>query len=152
MMHLGALPLALVLFVSLVPNDAQSAETMPRVDLGFLNEPEASPFRDAFVRGLRDLGYAPGQNIIVDVHRWTTERQLQQVLSEFVRLKTNVIFVGPPFAATAAKQATKDIPIVCGSCGDPVENGLAASLARPGGNVTGLASCRPSSSESAWSC
>jgi len=141
MMHLGALALALVLLVSLVPDDAQSAETLPRVGyLGFLNEPEASPFRDAFIRGLRDLGYAPGQNIIVDVRRWMTEGQLRQVLSEFVRLKTNVIFVGPPFAAMAAKQATKDIPIVCGSCGDPVENGLAASLARPGSNVTGLAS------------
>ena len=123
------------------PAHAQSAGTVPKVGyLGFLNEPEASPFRDAFLRGLRDLGYVPGQNIIVDVRRWTTEGQLRQVLSELIRLKPDVIFVGPPFAALAAKQTTKDTPIVCGSCGDPVENGLAASLARPGGNVTGLAS------------
>jgi putative ABC transport system substrate-binding protein len=57
-----------------------------------------------------------------------------------VQLKVEVIVVMPPFAAMAAKEATKEIPIVCGSCGDPVENGLAASLARPGGNITGLAS------------
>jgi putative ABC transport system substrate-binding protein len=141
MMHLGALAVGLVLFVSLVPAHAQSAGTVPKLGyLRFLNEPEASPFRDAFLRGLRDLGYVPGQNIIVDVRRWTTEGQLRQVLSELIRLKPDVIFVGPPFAALAAKQTTKDTPIVCGSCGDPVENGLAASLARPGGNVTGLAS------------
>jgi putative ABC transport system substrate-binding protein len=140
-MHLGGLALALVLFASLVPADAQSAAKAPKVGyLGALAEPEASPFRDAFVRGLHDFGYVPGQNIIVVVRRWTTDGELRQFLREFVQLKVDVIFVVPPVAATAAKQATKDIPIVCGSCGDPVENGLAASLARPGGNVTGLAS------------
>lgn len=108
--------------------------------LGFLGEPEASPFRDAFMRGLRELGHVPGHSIIVDVCRWTSEARLRQCLSEFVRSKPDVIFVGPPFAAVAAKQATRDIPIVCGSCGDPVENGLASSLARPGGAVTGIAS------------
>jgi putative ABC transport system substrate-binding protein len=114
---------------------------MPKVGyLGWPNEPEASPFGAAFIRGLRDLGYSPGQNIMVDVRRWTTEAQLRQLLSEFVRLKLDVIFVGPPFAAMTAKQVTKNIPIVCGSCGDPVENGLASSLARPGGYVTGIAS------------
>lgn len=141
-MHLGALALALILFASLVPADAQSARTVPKVGyLGLPAElPAGSERRDAFVRGLRDLGYVPGQNIIVEVRHWTTEGQLRQVLSELVRLKADVIFVGPPFVAMAAKRATKDIPIVCGSCGDPVENGLAASLARPGGNLTGLAS------------
>src|SRR5262249_18333323 len=59
---------------------------------------------------------------------------------ELVGRKVDVIFVGTPFLAQAARQATKNVPIVCGSCGDPTENGLAASLARPGGNVTGLAS------------
>ncbi len=141
-MHLGALALALVLFASLVPADAQSTGKVPKVGyLGAPNEPpEASPRYDAFLRGLRDLGYVPGQNIGVDARRWTTGDQLRQVVSEFVRLKVDVIFVVPPVAAMAAKQATKDIPIVCGSCGDPVENGLVTSLARPGGNLTGLAS------------
>jgi putative ABC transport system substrate-binding protein len=63
-----------------------------------------------------------------------------KALDELVARKVDVIFVGQPFLALAAKQVTRDIPIVCGSCGDPTENGLAASLARPGGNVTGLAS------------
>ena len=141
-MHLAALGLALVFFASPVPVDAQSTPRVPRVGyVGFQGELlEASPLRDAFVRGLRDLGYVPGKNITLDVRRWATGDELRQVLSELVRLKSDVIFVGPPIAAMAAKQATRDIPIVCGSCGDPVENGLAASLARPGGNVTGLAS------------
>jgi ABC-type uncharacterized transport system substrate-binding protein len=136
-----AFALGLLLFISQGPADAQPAGAMPRVGyLGFLGEPEASPFREAFIRGLRDLGYIPGQSIIVDVRRWTSEAQLRQFLSEFVRLKPDVIFVGPPFAAMAATQVARHIPIVCGSCGDPVENGLASSLARPGGSVTGIAS------------
>jgi len=90
--------------------------------------------------GLRDLGYIPGKGVIVEVRLYSTEVQLRQALAELIELRTDVIFVGPPFAAMTAKQMTLDIPVVCGSCGDPVENGLAESLARPGGNVTGLAS------------
>jgi putative tryptophan/tyrosine transport system substrate-binding protein len=137
----AAFAVGLLLAISLGPAGAQPAGPIPRVGyLGFLGEPEASPYRDAFMRGLRDVGYVPGQSITVDVRRWTSETQLRQFLTEFARLKPDVIFVGPPFAAVAATQATKDIPIVCGSCGDPVENGLASSLARPGGSVTGIAS------------
>jgi len=141
-MYLAALGLALVFFALPVPVDAQSTPKVPRVGyVGFQGELlEASPLRDAFVRGRRDLGYVPGKNITLDVHSWATGDELRQVLSELVRLKSDVIFVGPPIAAMAAKQVTREVPIVCGSCGDPVENGLAASLARPGGNVTGLAS------------
>src|SRR5215831_20373354 len=116
--------------------EAQQPGKVPKVGyLDLPNEPSGSR-RDAFVRGLRDLGYVPGQSIAVDVRSYITNDQLRQALNDFVRLKVDVIFVGVPFAAMAAKQATGDIPIVCGSCGDPVENGLAASLARPGGNVT----------------
>ena len=120
--------------------EAQQPGKVPKVGyLDLPNEPSGSR-RDAFVRGLRDLGYVPGQSIAVDVRGYITNDQLRQALNDFVRLKVDVIFVGVPFAAMAAKQATGDIPIVCGSCGDPIENGLAASLARPGDNVTGLAS------------
>jgi putative ABC transport system substrate-binding protein len=134
--------LALVLASCVFPAAAQPSATVPKVGyLGFLGEPvEGSPLREAFVRGLREAGYVPGRNIVVEVRRYATDDELRQGLSEFIRLKTDVIFVGPPFAARVATQMTKAIPIVCGSCGDPVENGLAASLARPGGNVTGLAS------------
>ena len=108
--------------------------------LALANEAEESRRREGFARGLRDLGYVPGQTIVLDVRGYTTNDQLREALTDLVRLKVDVIFVGPPVAARAAKQATADIPIVCGTCGDPVANGLAASLAKPGGNVTGLAS------------
>lgn len=141
-MNISALVLALVLAATAVGARGQPVRPAPKVGyLGFLGEPaEGSRHRDAFMLGLRDLGYVPGKNVIVEVRPYSTEVQLRQALAEFVRLKTDVIFVGPPVAAIAAKQTTADIPIVCGSCGDPVEAGLAESLARPGGNVTGLAS------------
>jgi len=108
--------------------------------VGFPNEPIESRWQDGFARGLRDLGYVPGQTIILDIRTYTTADELQHVLDDFVRQGVDVIFVGQPRLALAARKTTKEIPIICGSCGDPTENGLAASLARPGGNVTGLAS------------
>ncbi len=141
-MHFSTQILALLLAVAMGSAHGQPVRSVPKVGyLGFPGEPtEGSQHRDAFMLGLRDLGYIPGNGVIVDVRLYSTEVQLRQALAELIRLKTDVIFVGPPFAAMAAKQMTSEIPIVCGSCGDPVENGLAASLARPGGNVTGLAS------------
>jgi putative ABC transport system substrate-binding protein len=99
-----------------------------------------APRDEAFYQGLRDLGYIPGQTITVDRRCFRTGDEMRKVLSEFVERKVDVIFVGAPALALAARAATTDIPIVCGSCGDPLENGLVVSLARPGGNVTGLAS------------
>lgn len=140
-MHLGALAVALV-FLAVLPAEVQSAGPVPKVAwLGLPNErPETSQLHHAFIQGLRDLGYLPGRNIIVEARRYTTGDQLRQALDEFVGLKVDVIVVGPPVAAAAAKQATHHIPVVCSSCGDPVDTGLVASLARPGGNLTGLAS------------
>ena len=89
---------------------------------------------------MSELGYVPGQTIVVDARTYTTAAELDRVLATFVQRKVDVIFVGQPFVAMAATRATREIPIVCGSCGDPTENGLAVSLASPGGNVTGLAS------------
>jgi ABC-type uncharacterized transport system substrate-binding protein len=118
---------------------AQSGRRVPIV--GYVDsDATGRRWRDGFERGLGDHGYVQGQTIAVEVRSYTTRDELQRALNELVRQKVDLIFVGPPFAALAARQVTKDIPIVCGSCGDPVENGLAASLARPGGNVTGLAS------------
>jgi len=140
LIRLGALALAIVLFGSLEPADAQTAGKVPKVGyLDLPNEPSglgATASCEVFAIS----AMFRGKSIVVDVRGYTTNEQLRQALNDFVRLKVDVIFVGPLFAAMAAKQATGDIPIVCGSCGDPVENGLAASLARPGGNVTGLAS------------
>ena len=138
--------------MSAVPSVEQPTRRVPKVGyLGSANErAEGDPRRDAFVRGLRDLGYVPGENIIVDVRGWATEDQLTAGPG---RIRTSdVIFVGPAPAARVAKLAAKDIPIVCGTCGDPVDNGLAASLARPGGPVTGLASQSAELIARGWSC
>ncbi len=121
--------------------EAQPGRKVPKVGyVGPPNEPSVPRWRDGFQRGLRDHGYVLGQTIAVEVRTYTTRDELHKALDEFVRQKVDAIFVGQPLATLAARQATKDIPIVCGSCGDPTENGLAVSLARPGGNVTGLAS------------
>lgn len=134
--------LAFLLALAAIGAHGQPAKAMPKVGyLGFPGEPaEGSQLREAFLQGLRDLGYVPGKGVAVDVRLYLTEVELRRALAELIRLKTDVIIVGPPFAAQTAKQMTQDIPIVCGSCGDPVESGLVATLARPGGNVTGLAS------------
>lgn len=89
-------------------------------------------------QGLRDLGYVEAQNIAFE-YRWAdgkTER-LPALAAELVRLDVDVIFAANPQAARAAKNATSTIPIVFTGVGDPVAEGLVASLSRPGGNVTG---------------
>ncbi len=138
---LGALVLALVFLALTLAADAQPARKVPTVGYVGLPTDSAEPrWQDGFVRGLREAGHVPGQTIVVEVRSYTTGDELRKVLDDFVRQKVDVIFVGQPFVALAARQATRDTPIVCGSCGDPIENGLAKSLANPGGNVTGLAS------------
>jgi putative ABC transport system substrate-binding protein len=91
------------------------------------------------VRRLRELGWIEGHNIAVEV-RWAEGRseRFAEIAAEFVRLNIDVIVLSGTAAAIAAKQATSVIPIVFGGAGDPVGTGLVASLARPGGNVTGL--------------
>jgi putative ABC transport system substrate-binding protein len=121
---------------------AQPAGNVPTVGY-LLPGPSTCPFTsrgEAFYQGLRDLGYVASQSITVDRKCFSTGDEMRKVLSAFVDRKVDVIFVGAPALALAARNATKEIPIVCGSCGDPLENGLVASLARPGGNVTGMAS------------
>jgi putative ABC transport system substrate-binding protein len=136
---LGAIALALL--VPLLPADAQSTRQVPTVGfVGPPTDPSEARFQAGFIRGLQELGYVPGQTIRVDIRSFRSRDQIRGAFEELVRQKVDVIFVGPPFLAVAARQVTQDIPIVCGSCGDPVENGLTASLASPGGNITGLAS------------
>lgn len=139
--RLGTLALLIVLASSAPPSEAQPAGKAPRVGyVGLVKDPAESRRLEAFTGGLRDLGYTPGQTIVVEVKEYTTPDQLRQAVRDLVQAKIDIIMVGPPVAAAAARQATRDIPIVCGTCGHPVVNGLATSLARPGGNVTGLAS------------
>ena len=99
---------------------------------------------EAFRQGLRELGYVEGQNIVIE-HRspeWKYER-LPGLAADLVRLNVDIIVAASPAATKAAKQATSTIPIVFTVSGDPVADGFVASLARPGGNVTGLATIGP---------
>lgn len=94
---------------------------------------------DAFREAMRALGYIEGENIVIE--RRFAERDLNrlpQLAAELVRLNVDILFASPSPAAVAAKKATDAIPIVIANVGDPVGLGLVASLARPGGNVTGL--------------
>jgi len=93
---------------------------------------------DAFRQGLRELGYIEGRNIVIE-YRWADGRydRFPELVSDLVRIKADVIVTAGTPGALAAKQATKTIPIVMMVAGDAVGTGLVASLARPGGNVTG---------------
>ena len=118
--------------------DAQQPAKVPRV--GFLC-PRAKPGPPlvALQQALRELGYVEGQNIVIET-RFAAERpeRLHDLAAELVRLKVDVIVPMDPPALRAAKQASSTIPIVMTNTADPVGTGLVASLARPGGNITGL--------------
>jgi putative ABC transport system substrate-binding protein len=95
---------------------------------------------EVFRQGLKELGWIEGQNLVID-WRFAEGRhdRLPDLAAELVRLKVSIIVAGPTPPAVAAKSATGTIPIVMANAADPLELGLVASLARPGGNVTGLA-------------
>jgi putative tryptophan/tyrosine transport system substrate-binding protein len=96
------------------------------------------PYDDAFFQRLRELGYLEGENLTVDRRYGDGPDQLHDLAAELVRLGPDVLVaIGTP-AISAAQQATKEIPIVMPFSGDPVGQGYAASLSRPGGNITGL--------------
>src|SRR5439155_8387242 len=97
-----------------------------------------------FVQRLRELGWIEGRTIAIE-YRWGEGRneRFAEIAAEFVRRKVDVIVTSATAAVVAAKQATSVIPIVFASAGDPVGTGLVASLARPGGNLTGLSFSKP---------
>ena len=103
-----------------------------------INSPDARFGREAFLQALRDLGYVEGQNIVIEYRMadGSIER-LPTLAAELTRLNVDLIVAAATPAGRAAYQATKTIPIVVSAMGDPVQDGLVASLARPGGNVTG---------------
>jgi putative ABC transport system substrate-binding protein len=100
---------------------------------------EAAKFFDPFAQGLRDLGYVEGHNIAFE-RRYAENKEeiLPSLATELVRLQPEVILAIGTGAARAAKNATQTIPIVFARVGDPIGSGLVSSLARPGGNLTGL--------------
>jgi len=110
--------------------------------IGFLGQSTrsaASEWVAAFVQRLRELGWMEGRTITIE-YRWSEgrEERFAEIAAELVRLKVDVILTSGTPEVLAAKQATSVIPIVFATAGDPVGNGLIASLARPGGNVTGM--------------
>jgi len=120
--------------------EAQRAGKVPRV--GYLSQDSA--FVEVFRQGLRELGYVEGQNIAIEYRSAEgKDERLPGLAAELVRLKVDVIVAASPPATEAAKQATSTIPIVFPVSGDPVAEGFVASLARPGGNLTGLATIGP---------
>jgi len=124
---------------------AQQAKKIPRIGfLGGGSPSTAKVLLDAFHQGLRELGYIEGQNIAIE-YRYAEgkEERLADLAAELVRLRLDVIVTVGTQATLAAKHATSTIPIVVGTAGDLVGEGLVASLARPGGNVTGFTNIDP---------
>jgi ABC-type uncharacterized transport system substrate-binding protein len=124
---------------------AQQPKKVPRI--GFLSSvspSSVSPRTKAFRQGLRELGYIEGKNIVIEWRfaEGKTDR-LKEFAAELARLKVDVIVTGGPAVNRPAKEATVTIPIVLGFDNDPVGNGFATSLARPGGNITGLSTYYP---------
>jgi putative ABC transport system substrate-binding protein len=140
------------LFAAPLVADAQPADRIHRI--GFLSGGAFPGLLDAFRQALRELGWAEGQNVVID-HRSAGGdfNRLPDLAAEVVRRKVDLIVAVPTATAVAAKAATATIPIVMINAGDPVGAGLVASLARPGGNVTGIAyGVGMDTLEKGWSC
>jgi len=119
---------------------AQQAKKVPRIGLLSPFSPSATAlWHQAFRQGLRDLGWIEGQNISIE-YRYSEGRddRLPELAADLVRLEVDIIVVAGTADSLAAKSATRTIPIVVATVGDPVAIGLVESLARPGGNITGL--------------
>jgi putative tryptophan/tyrosine transport system substrate-binding protein len=125
--------------------EAQRGGQIPRIGLlSSFSPSDAARWHDAFRQGLRDLRWVEGKNISIE-YRYAEGRsdRLPDLAADLVRLKVDIIVAGFGNDALAAKRATRTIPIVVASTGDPVTTGLVESLARPGGNVTGLSTMSP---------
>src|SRR5262245_17310613 len=137
--------LSALLFVLCVSADAQETKRVPR--LGFLAVSPLSTLvqlTDSFRQGLRELGYTEGKNIFIE---WRSADgnpdRVPLLAAELVQLKIDIMVTGGSRATQSAKAATATIPIVMAEDPDPVANGFVASLARPGGNITGLSILSP---------
>jgi putative ABC transport system substrate-binding protein len=142
---LFAFTLSALLFALCLPGWAQQPARLPRIGFLGTNSPSDIPARlAAFRQGLREIGYVEGQNIAIE-YRWAEGKpdRLPKLAAELVGHKVEVIVTHGEAAIRALKQATKTIPIVVGVTGDLVVTGHAASLARPGGNITGFVDTSP---------
>jgi putative ABC transport system substrate-binding protein len=119
--------------------EAQPTAKVPRIGWLALNLAANPHLPEAFRQGLRDLGYVEGRNVVIEYRDVEGKfERLPALAAELVALKVDVILAPNTAQALAAKQATRALPIVFAAVGDPVGSGLVTSLARPGGNVTGL--------------
>ena len=127
-------------FFALCPTLNAQSINLPRIGyLSASSSSEAAPRTEAFRQGLRNLGYVEGKNLIIEFgYADGNFDRIPTLISELIRLKVNVLVTAGPSLTGPAKQATTTIPIVMTNDNDPVGNGFVASLARPGGNITGL--------------
>ena len=138
--------LVLGLFAARLPAEAQQAGKVTRI--GFLGNgsppPPSAPMLAAFRQGLRDLGWTEGENLTIE-YRWAEGKlnRLPGLAAELVGRQVDVLVAAGTPGPLALKRSTTTIPIVMLAAGDPVGTGLVASLARPGGNVTGLGTIAP---------
>jgi putative ABC transport system substrate-binding protein len=139
------LALSFLLFALCSSAEAQQPTKIPRI--GFLSAASTSAIAariEGFRHGLRELGYIEGKNIVVE---WPSADgkpdRLPALVAELVRLKVDIIVTAGPSATRAAKEATSTIPIVMTQDSDPIGTGFVSSLARPGGNITGLSTLAP---------
>ena len=141
--------LVMILLVLPLISAAQPMGTLPRLCVLALDPPAQVPIRfKPFFQGLRDLGYVEGRNIAIDIRSADgVGERFPSLASQCVQSRADVIVVMTTPAAQAAKNATSTIPIVMHPLGDPVGTGLVKSLARPGGNITGLSFMAPGMAE-----
>jgi putative tryptophan/tyrosine transport system substrate-binding protein len=132
-------------FASVHLGEAQQTGKVPRIGFLGATSPSVESARiEAFRQGLRELGYAEGKNIVIE-WRWAEGKfdRLPDLAADLVRLNVEVIVTGGSTSTGAAKKVTTTIPIVMAQVNDPVGSGFVASLARPGGNITGLSTLVP---------
>ena len=123
--------------------EAQQPKKVPRIGFLGATSPSVESARiEAFRQGLRELGYVEGKNIVIEWREGNND-QVPALVAELVRLNVDVIVSGALSLTRAAKAATSTIPIVMAQDPDPVGNGFVASLAHPGGNITGLSTLAP---------
>jgi putative ABC transport system substrate-binding protein len=122
---------------------AQPAVRIPRVGV-VADPPYPSSRLEAFHQGLRDFGYIEGQNVFLEIRRWDgVSGHSRALIAELIRIPVDVLLVGSTGDALFAQQITKRIPVVAAYAGDLVGSGAVASLARPGGSLTGLTADQP---------
>lgn len=138
---ISSLALGAMLFALGSPVEAQQPEKVPRI--GFLTDVGSAP-AEAFVQGLRDLGYVEGRNVVFEFRTTGGKSgRYPELAGELVGLKVDVIVAGGAGAIRAAKNASAITPIVMAHVNDPIALGLVASLAHPGGNITGISNLSP---------